>query len=187
MADTISTIRVHDVSCNETTEEETKKTNSLAAERASKKSMKSVSSMNINSILFNEDIQEKLEKDIDNHTARDEIEIFEDSISVMSISNTSEDAESESQRQTKVERKGKKTEDLDADMGRQELHSVDEKMEYGPDNLTTLNVAWKCLAYSGAIIAGCALFVVPWTSIPRNDTIVYQSHWWETFLPSAPK
>ena len=41
MADTISTIRVHDVSCNEATEEETKKTNSLAAERASKKSMKS--------------------------------------------------------------------------------------------------------------------------------------------------
>ena len=78
-----------------------------------------------------------------------------------------------------------KTEDLDTDMGRQELHSVDEKMEHGPDNLTTLNVAWKCLAYSGAIIAGCALFVVPWTSIPRTDTIVYQSQWWETFLPSA--
>ena len=53
MADTISTIRVHDVSCNETPEEETKKTNSLAAERASYKSMKSVSSMNINGILFN--------------------------------------------------------------------------------------------------------------------------------------
>ena len=186
MAVTISTIGVHDISCNEGTVEETKMTNSLVAERANNKSMKLVSSMNINSTLFNEDIPEKREKDINNHAARDEIEIFEDSISVVSISNTSDDAEKESQRKTKIDKKGqKKTEDLDTDRGTQEFHSVDEKMEYEPDNLTTLKVAGKCLAYSGAIIATCALFVVPWTSIPRTDTIVYQSQWWETFLPSA--
>ena len=185
MANKISTIRVEDVSCKEDTEEETKKTNSLKIERASNKSIESASSININNSLFNEEIQEKMEEGINEYAARDEIGQFEDSISTISISSSYYDAENESQTKKKIKKNGQKTENLDTDIGTQELHSEEEKMEYEPDNLTTLKDAGKGLIYSGAIIASCVLFVVPWTTIPRTDTIIYQSHWWETFLPSA--
>ena len=36
-----------------------------------------------------------------------------------------------------------------------------------------------------AIIAFCSLFVVPWTIIPRTNSIVYKSYWMEVNLPIA--
>ena len=35
------------------------------------------------------------------------------------------------------------------------------------------------------IIGFTCLFTVPWTSIPRTDSIIYQSHWMEVLLPWA--
>ena len=45
--------------------------------------------------------------------------------------------------------------------------------------------AFKFLSLSVGIIGLCVLFIIPWTTIPRTDSIVYQSHWAEIILPSA--
>ena len=34
-----------------------------------------------------------------------------------------------------------------------------------------------------AIIAFCILFAIPWTTIPRANSIIHQSHWLEAYLP----
>ena len=45
---------------------------------------------------------------------------------------------------------------------------------------------WKALCISIFGILGIsALFVIPWTTIPRTDSIIYQSHWMELLLPSV--
>ena len=41
-----------------------------------------------------------------------------------------------------------------------------------------------CVSFFG-IIAVSVIFAVPWTTIPRTDSIIYQSHWMEEILPSA--
>ena len=41
-----------------------------------------------------------------------------------------------------------------------------------------------CISHFG-IIAISVIFATPWTSIPRTDSIIYQSHWMEVNLPSA--
>ena len=37
--------------------------------------------------------------------------------------------------------------------------------------------------YVIAIIAFCLLFIIPWTTIPRTNSIIYQSYWMEVSLP----
>ena len=37
--------------------------------------------------------------------------------------------------------------------------------------------------YIIAIIAFCLLFTIPWTTIPRTNSIIYQSYWMEVSLP----
>jgi len=44
---------------------------------------------------------------------------------------------------------------------------------------------WRALCISIFGIVGISvLFVIPWTIIPRTDSIIYQSHWMELLLPS---
>ena len=43
----------------------------------------------------------------------------------------------------------------------------------------------RSLIQSVGVIAICVLFIIPWTTIPRTDSIVYQSYWWELCLPTA--
>ena len=33
------------------------------------------------------------------------------------------------------------------------------------------------------IISYCIIFIIPWTTIPRTNSIIYQSHWMEVILP----
>ena len=160
MANIISTIQVHDVSFNENTEEETKKINSLVTERASNNSMSSSSSMNINGALCHKDIQENIEEGIDYFPTGVGIETFEDSISVISICNTSDDAEGESQRKKNIKKKGRETDELDTDPGTQNLNYDEETMEYNPDSESSLKIVGKCLIYTSAVIATCVLFVI---------------------------
>ena len=35
------------------------------------------------------------------------------------------------------------------------------------------------------IIVFSVLFTIPWTVIPRTNSIIYQSHWWEVMIPMA--
>ena len=41
-----------------------------------------------------------------------------------------------------------------------------------------------CISVFG-IIAFCALFCIPWTIIPRTNSIIYQTHWIKAILPMA--
>ena len=41
-----------------------------------------------------------------------------------------------------------------------------------------------CISVFG-IIAFCALFCIPWTIIPRTNSIIYQTYWMEAMLPMA--
>ena len=42
------------------------------------------------------------------------------------------------------------------------------------------------IAVFGALIIGLSvLFVIPWTTIPRTNSIIYQSYWLELLLPTA--
>ena len=45
--------------------------------------------------------------------------------------------------------------------------------------------AFKFVWLSVGIVGLCILLIIPWTTIPRTDCIVYQSHWAEIILPSA--
>ena len=54
------------------------------------------------------------------------------------------------------------------------------------DNKFALNVVFEALGISTFGIVGFSLlFIVPWTSIPRTDSIIHQSHWMEILLPFA--
>ena len=41
-----------------------------------------------------------------------------------------------------------------------------------------------CISVLG-IISFCLIFVIPWTTIPRTDSIIHQSHWIEALIPLA--
>ena len=41
----------------------------------------------------------------------------------------------------------------------------------------------KSVLISTGTIALCVLFFIPWTTVPRTDSIRYQSYWFETWLP----
>ena len=43
----------------------------------------------------------------------------------------------------------------------------------------------KSVLISTGTIALCVLFFIPWTTVPRTDSIRYQSYWFETWLPHA--
>ena len=62
------------------------------------------------------------------------------------------------------------------------LDEEDKKEE----NMFSVNDVFKALGYSiFGIIGFCVLFAVPWTTIPRTNSIIYQSHWWEVLLPTS--
>ena len=47
-------------------------------------------------------------------------------------------------------------------------------------------VDYKSLSISlFGIIAFCVLFIIPWTTIPRSNSIIHQSHWMEAILPAT--
>ena len=65
-----------------------------------------------------------------------------------------------------------------------ELNSQEneEGIEEKPNSLTSEDI-FKMLIISIGIIAGGALSVVPWTIIPRTNSIVFQSSWLQLCLP----
>ena len=65
--------------------------------------------------------------------------------------------------------------------------SCDEHInqQYSQSERFSTKDAFKFLSLSVGIIGLCVLFIIPWTTIPRTDSIVYQSHWAEIILPSA--
>ena len=59
-------------------------------------------------------------------------------------------------------------------------------------NEKTNHRKWKSNAFVrsiGVLLFGnigiCLLFAIPWTTIPRTNSIIYQSHWLEALLPST--
>ena len=53
------------------------------------------------------------------------------------------------------------------------LDEEDKKEE----NMFSVNDVFKALGHSiFGIIGFCVLFAVPWTTIPRTNSIIYQSH-----------
>ena len=46
--------------------------------------------------------------------------------------------------------------------------------------------SWKIVFMSiFAVIFTSILFAVPWTLVPRNNSIIYQSSWYEALIPSS--
>ena len=67
-----------------------------------------------------------------------------------------------------------------------EENSQEEGEEEMNDSKFTLENMFEVLGISGfGIIGFSLLFTVPWTSIPRTDSLIYQSHWMEVLLPTA--
>ena len=63
---------------------------------------------------------------------------------------------------------------------------VETKEARKNDNKLALNVLFEALGISAfGIIGFSLLFIVPWTTVPRTDSIIYQSHWMEVLLPWA--
>ena len=68
--------------------------------------------------------------------------------------------------------------DINNDEGTEETKEMSSKL-----NLQNL---WKALGISIFGIVGTSVFfAIPWTTIPRTDSIIYQSHWMEVLLPYA--
>lgn len=59
------------------------------------------------------------------------------------------------------------------------------------ENLESDDMDWtpkqicQSLGLSVGVIAACVLFTIPLTTVPRTNSIIYQSHWMEICLPSA--
>ena len=51
------------------------------------------------------------------------------------------------------------------------------------ENVSILKNAFKTLSFSLVIIGTALAIILPWTSIPRTNSIIYQSHWMEVVLP----
>lgn len=51
--------------------------------------------------------------------------------------------------------------------------------------LSTITIIRTISILFFGIILICVLFIIPWTTIPRTDSILYQSHWMEVLLPMA--
>ena len=66
--------------------------------------------------------------------------------------------------------------------------NCDEETEETKKISTKLNlqqiVKALCISIFG-IVGISVLFAIPWTTIPRTDSIIYQSHWMEVLLPSV--
>ena len=60
-----------------------------------------------------------------------------------------------------------------------------EESDSRQENIGLLKDVCKIIAFSIGIIALCLVFVVPWTSIPRTNSIFYQSYWMESCLPNS--
>ena len=70
--------------------------------------------------------------------------------------------------------------------GDEELEENSQEEVEKNDRKFTLQNMFEALGTSGfGIIGFSLLFIVPWTSIPRTDSIIYQSHWMEVLLPTA--
>ena len=64
---------------------------------------------------------------------------------------------------------------------KEEPEESDSRQEY----IGLLKDVCKIIAFSIGVIAICLVFFVPWTSIPRTNSIVYQSYWMESCLPNS--
>ena len=53
--------------------------------------------------------------------------------------------------------------------------------KYSDNGFDIKDILKACLS-ALAIIVFCILFAIPWTTIPRTNSIIHQSHWWEVFL-----
>ena len=54
------------------------------------------------------------------------------------------------------------------------------------ESKSALSCVFEALGISAfGIIGFCLLFSLPWTTVPRTDSIIYQSHWMELLLPLA--
>ena len=61
---------------------------------------------------------------------------------------------------------------------------ANEERELGAQlHFKSLGNIWSSWSMALGIIAFCVLFISPWTTIPRTNSIVYQSHWIEGLLP----
>ena len=68
--------------------------------------------------------------------------------------------------------------------GNEEIEGNSQEEEEKSDSKFTLTNIFEALGISGFRIIGFSLiFTVPWTLIPRTDSIIYQSHWMEILLP----
>ena len=70
------------------------------------------------------------------------------------------------------------------------VQNISEEEEKNGSIITNINNVLKdvctaiCISVFG-IIAFCALFCIPWTMIPRTNSIIYQTYWMEAILPMA--
>ena len=65
-----------------------------------------------------------------------------------------------------------------------ELGSDENRMVTEQDE-SALKCVCKIITYTIAIVGLSVLAVVPWATIPRTNSIIYQSHWMEILLPSV--
>ena len=68
----------------------------------------------------------------------------------------------------------------------EEIEGNSQKEEEKNNGEFTLTNIFEALGILGfGVIGFSLLFTIPWTSIPRTDSIIYQSHWMEVLLPSS--
>ena len=68
--------------------------------------------------------------------------------------------------------------------GNEEIEESSREEEVKNDRKSTLKDMFEAFGISAFGIVGFSLlFILPWTSIPRTDSIIYQSHWMEVILP----
>ena len=108
----------------------------------------------------------------------------EDSISVINVSNLKNETKNNETRAS-TERT-----QIDFSDSISVLSTNDVSHKILPENIGTETMyqsiaknLFKTIIFSVGIILACLLLVVPWTTIPRTNTIVYPSFWWEPCLP----
>ena len=69
----------------------------------------------------------------------------------------------------------------------QDTTDVDEtQVNRKRENRLPIKDVWKAIFVAvSKILAISLLGCIPWTSIPRTNSIFYQWHWWELLLPAA--
>ena len=133
--------------------------------------------------------QKSLKEDRNEVSSKDAIEIIDDLISIISSHYTSDEKEGDIQRRVEIatlENEGRKKRTRSATVtDTQDIFDEKETKPYKSKGILTVKDAGEFAILSFGIIAASVLFAIPWTTIPRIDSIIYQSYWWEKIIPSA--